>query len=266
MPDTEPLTALQTVIFHEPKIGAPESEWEDCAGHVDNCPDRPARLVVVDGATEAYDAVRWVGQLVESFVGPNGPATLQRDDLDRWFGQMQQTWVDERGEFGTIFEEHKFCESGSFATFLGCEVHGLGLAEPHWYGAALGDAVLFHVRAGRLVAQLPVLSADSFGINPKGVFTQASERVRMRDGLEFDDHALEVGDVLYLTTDAVAQWLLYGVAAGQDCWDALAAMDHPRSFRAWVGEQREAGMKNDDVTVLRAEVTGGGVDVLVLCR
>ena len=268
MAEAERLTTLQTVIFHEPKTGAPEYEWEDCAGHDDADPrtGRPARLVVVDGATEAYDAVRWVGQLVGSFVGSDGPATLRRDDLDGWIGRMQHAWVEGRGEFRNIFEESKFNELGSFATFLGCEVHGLGQAEPRWYAAALGDAVLFHVRAGRLVAQLPALSADSFGINPGGVFTQPSERARMIDGLTFGDHALKVGDVLYLTTDALAQWLLRTAAAGHDCWGTVAAMDHPRSFRSWVGEQRRAGMTDDDVTMLRAEVAGGDVDVLVVCR
>jgi hypothetical protein len=264
MPDP----GLQTVVFHEPKAGAPDYEWEDCAGHLAADPrtGSPARLVVVDGATEAYDAIGWVGQLVGSFVGPDGPAALKPDELDDWFGRMQERWVDERSSFDSVFEEHKFHTEGSFATFLGCDIHGLDRAAPHWYGVALGDAVLFHVRAGQLVAQLPDISAEAFGISPKGVFTQPSQRPRMRDGLEFDDRELEAGDVLFLTTDALAHWLLSAAEAGRACWQTVAGIDHPRDFRRWVVEQRGLGMTNDDVTMLRAEVTASDVDVLVLCR
>ena len=49
----------------------PTHEWEDGAGYDagDPAAGRDARCIVVDGATEAYDSIRWVGQLVESFVG-----------------------------------------------------------------------------------------------------------------------------------------------------------------------------------------------------
>ena len=269
MSDPRIRTAVQTVIFHEPKIGAPESEWEDCAGHADADPQsgRPARLVAVDGATEAYDSLRWVGQLVGSFLGPEGPSVRRRDEIDAWFAHMQQRWVDERpAQFASIFEERKFHQSGSFATFLGCEVHGLGHDEPHWFAAALGDTVLFHVRGGGVLVQLPALSARDFGLNPDGVFTQSSQRERMRTALCFDDGRLQVGDLLFLATDAVAAWLVGEVEAGHDPWSELGDLEHPREFRRWVAQRRRDGMKNDDVTLLRAEITPAAVEVLVVCR
>jgi len=255
---------LQTVVFHEPKAGMSADEWEDGAGHRDADPvvGRPARLVVADGAAEAYDAIVWVDQLVTSFVGPDGPAALEPDDLDRWFGAMQERWVEGARKFPNVFAEHKFRTMGSFATLLGCDVHGLDGPRPYWRGVALGDAVLFQLRKGEgVVAQLPDIEAEAFGINPDGVFTQPSQRARMRAGLAFTGHDLRPDDVLYLTTDALAQWLLR-----RDCWAEVAAIEHPRVFRRWVVEQRERGMKNDDVTMLRAEVTAGDVEVLVLCR
>lgn len=260
--------ALQTVVFHEPKPGVPDCEWEDGAGHLAADPDtgRPARLVVLDGATDAYDAADWVGRLVESFVGPGGPPALTPDELDRWFDRMQQHWAAHPRAFRNIYAEHRFHAQGSFATFLGCEVHLFDRAGPRWHGAALGDAVLFHIRAGRVVAQLPTIAADGFGNNPDGVFTLPSQRVRMREGLAFDGQPLQVGDVLYLTTDALAHWLLTCAAAGRDLWRDVAEIEHPRAFRRWVVEQRGHGMKDDDVTMLRAEVTAGDVEVLVLCR
>ena len=255
---------LQTVVFHEAKAGASDSEWEDCAAHraADPPANRPARLVVVDGAAEAYDPVFWVGQLVASFIGADGPMALEADYLDAWFALMQERWAETPREFHNVFAEHKFRTKGSFATLLGCDVHGLDGPRPHWTGVALGDAVLFQFRPGvGVVAQLPDIKADAFGINPDGMSTQPSQRLRMRDRLVFVGHDLRPADVLYLTTDALAQWLLR-----RDCWAEIAAIDHPRAFRRWVGEQRAAGMKNDDVTMLRAEVTADDVELLVLCR
>jgi hypothetical protein len=255
---------LQVVVFHEPKVGVADSEWEDGAGHraADPATGRPARLMVADGAAEAYDPVLWVGQLVTSFVGPDGPAALDADGVDAWFGRMQERWVETPRAFHNVFAEHKFRTKGSFATLLGCDVHGLDGPQPYWQGVALGDAVLFQLRAGQgKVAQLPKIEADGFGINPDGVSTQPSQRSRMRDRLVFFEHDLRPDDVLYLTTDALAQWLLE-----RDCWAQVAAIGHPRAFRRWVAEQRAAGMKNDDVTLLRAAVTADDVEALVLCR
>jgi hypothetical protein len=261
---------VQTVIFHEPKVGAPEWEWEDCAGHADTDPltGRPLRLVAVDGATEAYDSIRWVGQLVGSFLGPEGPSVRRRDEIDAWFGRMQRRWVDEGpAQFASFFEARKFQDSGSFATFLGCELHEVGRAEPRWYAAALGDTVLFHIRDGHLLAQLPALSARDFGLNPDGVSTQPAQRERMSQRLCFGDGRLRVGDLLFLATDAVAACLIGAVAAGRDCWTELSAVEHPREFRRWVAHRRHSGeMKNDDVTLLRAEITPAAPEVLVVCR
>jgi hypothetical protein len=255
---------LQTVIFHEPKEGVPDSDWEDGAGHRAADPGKgsPARLVVLDGAAEAYGAIEWVGQLVASFIGADGPEELNADDLDGWFGGMQQSWANVPRDFRNVFAEHKFRTQGSFATFLGCEVRGLDQPKPLWIGAALGDAVLFHFRPGKgVIAQLPDITAEAFGYNPDGVSTRPSERGRMREGLVFAGAELDDDDVLYLTTDALAHWLLT-----RDCWADVAAIERPGAFRRWVAEQRGLGMKDDDVTMLRAEVTANDVELLVLCR
>lgn len=255
-----------TVIFHAPKAGSTEAEWEDGAGYDPGDPalSRPARFVVVDGATEAYDAIRWVGQLVTSFVEGGAPG-LDPAGLDNWFGQMQQRWVDEAPEtFANYFEETAFRESGSFATFLGCEVYGLGGGQPYWSAAALGDAVLFHVRNGRVVAQFPRLP-EGFGINPDGISTQPSQRGWMRDRLEFERGSMLVGDLLFVATDALADWLIR--QPGNNHWRLLSSLEHPGVFRRFVADQRSSReLKNDDVTLLRVEIAPHDADVLVECR
>jgi hypothetical protein len=267
------MAALQMVVFHRPKAGSTALEWEDGAGFDPGDPSsgRNPRCVVVDGATEAYDSIRWVALLVDSFLGAHSGdrPDLDGTGMDAWFGEVQQQWVDQApATFASIFEERKFHDQGSFATLLGCEIGNLDSAEPRWWGVALGDAVLFHLRGGRLVAEFPPMAAGDFGIDPDGVFTQPSQRQRMRSALRFGQGQLRSGDELLLCTDALAAW---AVTATRDAaappWAVLASVDHPGAFKALVDEQLRAGrLKNDDVTLLRVSVSERPAEILLVCR
>jgi hypothetical protein len=268
------MAQAQVVVFHEAKAGSTDAEWEDGAGYDSGDPrtGRNGRVIVVDGATEAYDSIRWVGQLVDSFLGLDGagaaPALTDRA-MDHWFGLMQERWQQNAPRtFATIFEERKFRDDGSFATLLGCEIHGLAGRSPGWSAVAEGDTVLFHVRHQRVLTQFPPLAAEDFGINPDGVFTNPSARGRMRSRLQHATGRLAVGDLLFLATDAFAQWMVEeSRAAADDLWPMLAGLVHPAAFRQLVAKKRTAGeMKNDDVTLMRVEITASDPDLLVVCQ
>lgn len=263
------------MIFHEPKIGSAPREWEDGAGYAtDDNEGGSVRCVVLDGATEAYDAVRWVMQLAESFLGihlTGACPALTPAGMGTWFGQMQDLWLaNAPARFTNVYEERKFRKEGSFATLLGCEIRGLAGERPSWTAVALGDTVLFHVRDARLLGQFPALAAGDFGVNPNGVFTQPEVRARMLEQLGFATGELRFGDWLFVATDALAAWII-GRTANHDggenqVWQVLSQLDHPEMFRQLVDERRNAReMKNDDVTLLRVEVTGTDPDALVVC-
>src|SRR3978361_1548065 len=120
---------IQMVTFSAAKDGNAPGEWQDgCSGGVipdgTGAPHR-ARFVVLDGATTAYDPVRWVDQLVRSFAPPpdglggsSGPR-LCPAAMRAWFAEMQGRWAKEVRAFDSIIEERKFAEVGSFATLLG---------------------------------------------------------------------------------------------------------------------------------------------------
>jgi hypothetical protein len=262
------------VAFHRPKVGSSAAEWEDCAGYDPGDPagGRNARFLVVDGATLAYDAIRWAGQLVESFLGEDpvgGWPALTEQGMDEWFGLMQQRWLDRAPmTFASFFEERKFRQDGSFATLLACEISELGGPRPRLTAVALGDAVLFHVRDGRLITQFPELAAGDFGLDPDGVFTQPSQRARMRAQLRRIEQDLEVGDRLFLATDAVALWIVRSmISDGQALWSTLDEIVHPQQFDRLAAEQLDSGrMKNDDLTLLRVQITERSSDLLLVCQ
>ena len=264
----------EMVVFHEAKVGSADHEWEDGAGYDagDPAAGRDARCIVVDGATEAYDSIRWVGQLVESFVGVDpagGTPALTADAMDEWIGLMQDRWqANAPITFRTIFEERKFYQDGSFATLLGCEIRGLSGVRPSWRAVGLGDTVLFHVRGSELVAQFPELAAEDFGLDPDGVSTQPSTRDWMRSRLASASGQLAVGDRLFLATDALANWMVRTIRADAEwLWRVLDDLQDPMAFsRDIAGRRRTGEMKNDDVTLMRVEITDSGPDYLVVCE
>jgi hypothetical protein len=275
---------LQVVTFSAVKDGNAPEEWQDGAyGGVTGDGTGTARFVVLDGATGSFDAVRWVDQLVTSFVSPPStppgadhagprPPALEPAAMRAWFARMQDQWAADVPSFDSIIEEEKFRKVGSFATFLGFEITGLDGPEPSWRAVALGDTVLFHVRAGRLIATFPPLRAGEFGSHPAGVHTQRSSLDEMSERLLAGSGVLAAGDFLFAATDAMADWMLH--AAGRDqaaLWDTLAGLVHPDVFARLVSDHRQEQddakrMKNDDVTLMRLRLLADHPSFVLACR
>lgn len=258
------------VTFSEPKAGNAPGEWQDGAAGGPEGPGK-ARFIVVDGATAAYDTLRWVDQLVTSFMAGdlNG---LEPAAMRTWFARMQDRWAAEVPAFDSIIEERKFKEVGSFATMLVFEVGGLDGPEPFWRAAALGDTVLFHVRNGRLLSVFPPLGPEDFGSLPDGVHTLRSSLNRMSERLIQASGVLQPDDLLFAATDAMAQWTLRAIKGDQrKVWNALAGLAHPTVFARFVEDQREEAdgakrMKNDDVTLMRLRMLAASPSYLLACR
>ena len=266
---------IQMVTFSEPKDGNAPGEWQDGACGGVAADGRRARFVVLDGATPAYDPVRWVDQLVSSFApqagGSEGPR-LEPAAMRAWFAEMQDQWAAGVPDFDSIIEQRKFAEVGSFATLLGFQIEGLDGPEPRWRAMALGDTVLFHVRAGRLIAAFPRMGPDDFGALPDGVHTSPASLDRMTERLLTGGGMLQAGDFLFAATDAMAQWILRAIERDQaKVWDTLTTLAHPDVFARLVRDQRREQdsakrMKNDDVTLMRLRLLAGQPAFLLACR
>ena len=254
----------RTVIYFAQKHGNAEAEWEDggAAAPADRVSGRGQRLAVADGATSGFGSARWAQQLVAGFVGADrdAPPELVPGALRGWFEVMRARWHDDPRLAGASeLQKIKLAQVGSFATFLGCEITGRG-----WTAVALGDTVLFHVRAGRLVAQFPRMAAEDFGANPDGVSTRPETQAGTADRMLVARGDLADGDVLYLATDALAHWMVR--ADPGELWPVLAGLGHPDSFRALVADRRRSGeLQNDDVTLLRAHIVSARPSELVVC-
>ena len=231
------------------------------------------RYVVADGATVGYASRQWVNQLVTCFAPVDNPARgprLDRASMRRWFAQMQDLWAAHPPATLDVIDELKFKGVGSFATFLGFELSGLAGPEPRWHAVALGDTVLFHVRAGRLQASFPPLGPDDFDADPDGVHSMPSSLDRMSDRLLIGSGDLAPGDFLFAATDAMAHWIIRAVLRdAAKTWTTLSEMVHPAIFRRFVRDQRRADrperLKDDDVTLMRLRMLDNQPSYLLVC-
>jgi len=271
---------IQLAVFSEPKAGNAPEEWEDAA--LAGAPAQPARArhmpafvryVVADGATGSYISRRWATQLVAWFA-PSDPARapgLEPASMRHWFERIQQAWAAHPPATGDVIDEIK-AKDGSFATLLGFDVCGLDGPAPAWRAVALGDTVLFHVRAGQLQAVFPPLGPDDFDANPAGVHSLPAALDWMTKSLLIDGGDLAPGDFLFVATDAMAHWILRAVVRdAEKTWATLSELVHPATFSRFIRDQRNAGnpaetMKNDDVTLLRLRMLADPPSYLLVCQ
>lgn len=250
------------VAFAAPKQATALEDWEDGARFDEGFGVGRARIIVADGATEAFDTNRWVGLLVETFVPDNndgdagGGPDLNRQSMQEWLSSLQRRWIDDAPtNFGSYLAEQKFKTSGSFATMVGCELDGLEGRRPTWQAVSVGDTVLFHVRGNATRSVFPPMLAGDFGNRPATVHTDPRRLTQMTADLQFSDGDLALGDWLFIATDALANWIIQ--TADQDeqtLWSVLSALDDTQ-FQRLVDDYRAAGtLKDDDVTLLRVHL------------
>jgi hypothetical protein len=272
---------IQLAVFSEPKAGNAPDEWEDAAlAGVAAQPigfgQMPSRIryVVADGATGGYASRQWVDQLVTCFAPVDDPARGPRLDhapMRRWFARMQGLWAANPPATLDVIDEIKAKQDGSFATLLGFELSGLDGPAPAWRAVALGDTVLFQVRAGRLRAVFPSLGPDDFGADPAGVHSNSAALDWMSDNLLIGSGVLAPGDFLFAATDAMAHWIIRAVIRDEaKTWATLSELVHPATFSRFVRDQRSAGsdaetMKNDDVTLMRLRMLADQPSYLLVC-
>lgn len=221
--------------FHAPKAGHTLAEYEDAfAGD-----PKQGRFAIADGASESSFADAWAQLLVKAYVQTPGP-------WSGWLAEARRHWrlqVQERDM--PWYAETKFQE-GAFAAML-----GIAFQENRWKASAVGDCCLFQVRDNALLRAFPMGHSSEFGNRPSLLGSrnrQADQTRARRIHLQGDLHS---GDVLFLMTDALAQWFLKQVESDRQPWKELQAIETEPQFTQFVKGVREANeMRNDDVTLL----------------
>jgi hypothetical protein len=242
--------ALEFKAFWLPKRGHSAEEYEDAfAGNGEvGC------FAVADGASESSFAAAWAKLLVDGFVREPAPQPGQWAD---WLPPLQERWtVSLNGAVLPWYAEAKV-EQGAYATFLGVVLEGSGWrGRSRWSAIAVGDTCFFQVRGGKLHRSFPMTRSKEFGNQPWLIGSRTPPGALLeRKPFQTWRGRCKRGDRLWLTTDALAQWLLVQHEAGKKNWKTvervLSEQATPDAFRTWIEDLRERhGLRNDDITFL----------------
>ena len=189
------------------KMGNTPEQWED-AFAVDAT---HGAAVIADGASSGIYCRIWADQLSRRFL-TDRPDTRDPVFLNKWVNALRKEWRTAIDYSNLNWSKQaKVDQAGAAATLLGLE---LGPADASgnrpWRACAVGDACMFWVRGGQLLASFPVVAADQFGSAP----------LLIRSNPGFRTLALAAagtclpGDRFLLATDAVAARLFKSAARG----------------------------------------------------
>ena len=248
--------------FSVAKLGNRPDENEDaCRGSIPeptDCRGRPAWLAIADGATEAAFSREWANLLVDRLVD-HEPLDLNDpspETLAAWLKPCRREWSERVRRRSVPWHGRAKVKAGAMATFLGVNLQADAEGELRWRAAAVGDCCLFVVREGCLRVAFPVADPDDFGNTPRLICSNPAAEVATGNIRTSEGICLR-GDLIILTTDAVACWALTQHRQDRDPWSVLAGLcdgsDADRGL--WVAERRaDRSMRNDDATLLAVRI------------
>ena len=254
--------------FWLPRHGSPAGQYEDAFSPrrtgVRTAPS--LRLAVADGASESMLSGLWADLLVTTWCRSRrrGVREVVAAAMSEWHTTLGNYLEGREAERRPIeWFEQPGLDRGAHATLLGLELSQVQgpVGDGCWTAVSLGDSCLFHVSADALVTAFPVDDAAHFGNTPKLVPTGSSQLDRVMACLEWATGTWRPGDVLFLTTDALAAWFLTETGAGAAPWRDLTRIDRDdhAGFAFWAAGLRARGrLRNDDLTLLRVELAEAG--------
>jgi hypothetical protein len=246
--------------FWAPKGGNTVSEYEDAFWPRRAMEGRATyfRFAAADGATETSYSGIWAKQLVRYFCKNSDAAPFDGDG----FRHLQQRWstIVRRRPLPWYAEEK--VRLGAFAAILGLvlcdEANGDG-SSGSWRAVAIGDSCLVQVRGEEAIARFPLDNSAAFSNRPHLLSSNPAHNSRIVDHLRKMDGTWKREDAFYLMTDALACWFMRELDQERAPWHILRDLgtrDERMPFREWIELLRAHGaIRNDDVTLLRIEVT-----------
>ncbi len=244
---------LQLQQFLLPKDGARAEECEDAIG----VNLAAGRVAVADGATEAFDARSWAHLLAAGWVQLE-PAALTRQAFSAWVTEqgsaLHESWA---GRTLSWYAEAK-ARRGSFAAFVGMQFT-LDDDEPRWQALALGDSCLIQQHHGAICHALPIADHRQFTSTPVLVPSRAQLHETAFAQVHVAGHSFAPEDVLWLLSDAAAEWFLKRAAEHDEVIarlaQLLAADCNAQLIDLFQQERRARRIKDDDVAIVRITLT-----------
>ena len=245
-----------------PKDGNRYDECEDACLVVypfipDGVRSEAARMAVCDGASEAAFARQWAQILAEGFVRhPLALSTIDAGSLSDWLVPLQAQWQAIVPWDRLPWHGEAKARAGSLATLLGVTVVRKtgSRRELEWETTAVGDSCFFLVRNDELHFSFPLEEPAQFNNTPFLICSQPVYNDYLLDSIRVARGDCQPGDILLLTSDALALWFLRERVAEKKPWRTLLELDST-SWEVWLSDLRAARqIRNDDTTLIIVEV------------
>ena len=245
---THKMLHLAIEQFSCPKLGNSPEEYEDAWSWRPLKGNEGHRIAITDGATESSFAKLWAILLAESYT--RGVDTgLDFFDTLAPARRLWQRRVSTRQLPWFAVEKAR---AGAFAAFLGLHVD---CKSQNWRALAMGDCCLFQLDNAqpdmRVVQLFPLSHSSEFSMGPFLVGSKVDPHP-MHEHLKVIEGSLRPDDMLLLTTDAIAAWLLKRHEEGRPLWKWLyRRLRTTEDFAGLVEYARKNGLRNDDLTLVR---------------
>lgn len=207
----------------------------------------PLTVALADGASGSLFAREWAQLLCRVVVrGSIGEADFLEPAVETAAGEWRRETETRRLPW--YLEARR--AAGAAATLLCVTVASSG----EWEAVAVGDTCLMHRRGDRLRTAFPRSRPDDFGSAPELI--KALPAGVLLPSVERAGGAAVFGDVLYLMTDALAEWLLRESRGGLTPWPWLDGIASDTDFRERVAVLRGDGrLRGDDTTLIEVRFT-----------
>jgi hypothetical protein len=244
---------IVSTTFWLPKRGNTNEEYEDSAAPMEAVETETDvyRCAVADGATETSFSGFWAKLLCDGFVA----------NIDR--AQLKSEWADSVATKELAWYAEQKAESGAYAALVGLTIKKAENGDGGiWEAEAIGDCCLFLARDGALIDSFPMSQSDQFNSNP---FLLASNFDEEKIGEMFVTKcgAWQNGDSFFLLSDAIACWTFKREEEHGDSINWLAGIKEQEQLaefceiqRTLLDSENRPLMRNDDVTLMRIDVTG----------
>lgn len=242
--------------FTLPKVGEHETDIQDA---FDYSSDRSI-VAIADGASTSLWPREWANILVEHFCRDNQDSIdCIHQQWEEWLRPLQEEWrqhslkIKKDSTIPWYAQGSREKDHGS-ATFVGLKFRPPNqTGERIWEALAVGDSCLFQIKAhsDELIA-FPLDKSEQF-TTVTNCFHSLPEYKSYPP--VFTDGLYEEGDIFFLATDALAEWII------KDCenriyrWKNLISVATQEEFSNFINQLRDDKLiKNDDTTLLRLKV------------
>jgi hypothetical protein len=243
------MAQLKWAVFATPKQGNTPDQYED-AWAVDA---ELGHLAVADGATESFASRTLASLLVTHYV--RQPPIHDPDNVLEWLKPLAAKWHESIPWDSLAWYTRAKAEQGAFAALLGISfTQQTSSDELIWNAMAIGDVCMFQVRDNHIITSFPITHSNLFGSTPPLLATLTEYSRRSLTDLCIASGKLQHGDLLLICTDAIAAWFLQRAEQGSTLWIDLQEISE-ETMCALIDRERSSGsMRNDDVTVLAAQL------------